>query len=164
MENQREANAQDRVAAAIEDVELIRSDRATDGRKLDAVSRSDGVTIEGSIGDGGRPRSVGPAGPVHISTVDVDAFPEVTVRFRVVTADGISRDLGADDVAVYEDGALTESTVVAPAESRADVVFVFDDLGSMLEAVIGAPDAIAGVVDELASAGVDARYAIVAAR
>jgi predicted ribosomally synthesized peptide with SipW-like signal peptide len=108
------------------------------------------------------PTDVADSPLVSVNSVDASAFPTVSAFLRVDTAAGNAGDLTAADFEVCEAGLAQDETVSFTSGSAADVVFVFDDTGSMGEEIAGAQAAITNFVDELVTdAGIDARFALV---
>lgn len=107
------------------------------------------------------PTDVAPSDAVQISSVDASAFPDVSMFLRVDTTAGNNGDLTAGDFEVCENGLAQDESVSFTSGSLADIVFVFDDTGSMGEEIAGAKAAITNFVDDITAAGIDARFALV---
>ena len=101
------------------------------------------------------------SGDISISSVDASSFPEVSMFLQVDTTAGNNGDLTASDFEVCENGLAQEESVSFTSGSLADIVFVFDDTGSMGEEITGAKNAITNFVNDLTTAGIDARFALV---
>ncbi|MFC3477065.1 VWA domain-containing protein [Halobacterium litoreum] len=99
---------------------------------------------------------------VSVNSVDAASFPDVSLFVRVDTPAGNAGDLTAGDFEVCENGLAQSESVSFTSGSLADVVFVFDDTGSMGEEIAGAQAAITNFVDALTNdAGIDSRFALV---
>ena len=107
------------------------------------------------------PTDVTDASEIQVSSVDASAFPDVSMFLRVDTPAGTAGDLTADDFEVCENGLAQDESVNFTSGSAADIVFVFDDTGSMGEEIDGAQAAITNFVDNVTSSGIDARFALI---
>jgi predicted ribosomally synthesized peptide with SipW-like signal peptide len=108
------------------------------------------------------PTDVSESESVQISSVEASGFPEVSTFLRVDTNAGNNGDLAATDFEVCENEFAQEETVDFSSGSAADIVFVFDDTGSMGQEIDGAQSAIVNFVQNLTDdAGIDARFALV---
>lgn len=107
------------------------------------------------------PTDVTDASEIQVSSVDASAFPDVSMFLRVDTTAGNDGNLTADDFEVCENGLAQDESVSFSSGSAADIVFVFDDTGSMGEEIDGAQAAITNFVDNITSSGIDARFALV---
>ena len=131
--------------------------------------RNNDGTHNPCAGDGGEPTcepcelptDVEESPDVQISSVDASSFPEVSTFLRVDTTAGNNGDLTAADFEVCENGLAQDESVSFTSGSKADIVFVFDDTGSMYQEIEGAKNAIGNFVDDLSGAGIDARFALI---
>lgn len=99
---------------------------------------------------------------VQVNSVDASSFPDVSAFLRVDTAAGNAGDLTAANFEVCENGLAQDESVSFTSESAADIVFVFDDTGSMGDEIQGAKNAISNFVNSLVTtAGIDTRFALV---
>jgi hypothetical protein len=89
-------------------------------------------------------------------------FPAIDARVRVDTLTGNAGDLTASNFAICEDGCgQTIEAVDFESGGLADSVVVFDDTGSLGGEINTLQDEVTGLTDDIESAGVDARYALV---
>ena len=89
-------------------------------------------------------------------------FPEIDARLRVDTTDGNAGDLTASDFAINEAGCgQTINDVAFESGGAVDIVVVFDDTGSMDDEIDTLQSEVTSLTNDLESAGVDARYALV---
>jgi len=94
-------------------------------------------------------------------------FPDIDARLRVDTPQGNGGDLTASDFAINEDNGAgsdcgqTIENVAFESGGAVDIVVVFDDTGSMSGPIDDLQDEVTSFTDDLESAGVDARYALV---
>lgn len=107
---------------------------------------------------------VGPEGPLVLSSVTADAYPEVSTFFRIDSPTGETGDFDAGDVAVREYGTERDVRLADAGETMVDVVFVFDDAGSMFEEIVGAHAAMGEFVSRVRTAGIDARFALISSK
>jgi predicted ribosomally synthesized peptide with SipW-like signal peptide len=107
------------------------------------------------------PTDVSDASEIQVSSIDASSFPDVSMFLRVDTTAGNNGDLTAEDFEVCENGLAQDESVNFTSGSAADIVFVFDDTGSMGEEIEGAQAAITNFVDNVTSSGIDARFALV---
>lgn len=100
-----------------------------------------------------------------IRSVDPSNFPNVRINFNVDTEAGREGKIGHDDVRVIEKiGDEEEIKSCEDFESgggSADVVFVFDDSGSMREEIETMKDKVQELTDQIEAAEIDARYGLV---
>ncbi|KXB07653.1 hypothetical protein AKJ51_00455 [candidate division MSBL1 archaeon SCGC-AAA382A20] len=98
---------------------------------------------------------------IKILSVDKSGFPTISTFVRVNTEAGTAGDL-VDDFDLCEEGKRPlDLNVSFTSGTSADIVFVFDDTGSMEEEIGGMKNALSSFVDKIENAGIDARYALV---
>ncbi|WP_460538648.1 vWA domain-containing protein [Haloplanus salinarum] len=99
---------------------------------------------------------------VSILNTDASAFPDLSTFVRVDTAAGNAGDLVSEDFALCEGGCDQDVTATFnPGERQADIVFVFDDTGSMGDEISTLQSQITSFIDDVEAEGIDARYALV---
>jgi predicted ribosomally synthesized peptide with SipW-like signal peptide len=109
----------------------------------------------------GLPTDVSESDAIQVSSVEATSYPDVSMFLRVDTTAGNNGNLTASDFEVCENGIAQDESVSFTSGSKADVVFVFDDTGSMGEEITGAKNAISNFVDDLSGSGIDARFALI---
>jgi predicted ribosomally synthesized peptide with SipW-like signal peptide len=97
---------------------------------------------------------------ISVNGVDASGFPDVSAFLNVDTTAGNNGEL-VDDITVCENGLAQAETVNFTEDTEADIVFVFDDTGSMGDEIAGAKAAISNFVNSIVSAGIDARFALI---
>ncbi|MFC4405378.1 VWA domain-containing protein [Haloarchaeobius iranensis] len=98
---------------------------------------------------------------ISVNSVDASAFPDVSAFLNVDTTAGNNGEL-VDDITVCENGLAQDETVNFTEDSEADIVFVFDDTGSMGGEISGVQSALGDFIDNLVTdAGIDARFALI---
>ena len=102
---------------------------------------------------------------VDVLSVDASEFPKIWAHVHVNTSAGSAGDLTASDFEIYEDGVeqTIESFNVTGGEvtTKADILFVFDDTGSMGDEIGDMKAKCKDLTDAIEAAGIDARYALV---
>ena len=103
------------------------------------------------------------AGFVDVLGVDATLFPKIWVHVSVDTAAGYAGSLTQDDFEVYENGVkqIIESFESYGAASKADIILVFDDTGSMWDEIDIMKTKCKELTDAIEAAGIDARYALI---
>ncbi len=98
---------------------------------------------------------------ISVLSMETSGFPSISAFVRVNTSAGIAGDL-VDDFELCEQGKQPlDLNVSFTSGTSADIVFVFDDTGSMYEEIDGMKTAISSFVDKIDNAGIDARYALI---
>jgi hypothetical protein len=102
---------------------------------------------------------------ITVLNTDASAFPDLSTFVRVDTPAGNAGDLDSDDFTLCE-GACSQDVTATfnPGERQADIVFVFDDSGSMGGEIGTLQSRITSFVDDVEAEGIDARYALVSFR
>ncbi|WP_254767150.1 vWA domain-containing protein [Salinilacihabitans rarus] len=103
-------------------------------------------------------------GFVEIVGTDPSTYPEIDVNVRVDSDAGRDGELTADDFEVYEDGERVEIIDFEYSASSLDLVFVFDDSGSMGNEISSMKRKVKGLTEDIDEAGIDARYGLVSFR
>lgn len=113
-----------------------------------------------------RSTAVQETGKVSITGVDPQNFPNVTVNYTVDTEAGRTGSIPPEESRVIEK--LPDRPPqpkpckgVETGGGSADIVFVFDDTGSMSEEIDTMKEKVIGLTDEIESAGIDARFGLV---
>ena len=91
-------------------------------------------------------------------------FPEITATVYVDTEAGVAGDLVIDDFSVTEDGVpqtIDSLTSVESAGGVVDIVFVFDDTGSMADEIYVMKSKASSFATEIIDAGLDAQFGLV---
>ena len=102
---------------------------------------------------------------VDVLSVDAGEFPKIWAHVYVNTSAGSAGELTASDFEIYEDGVeqTIESfeTTGGTTTTKADILFVFDDTGSMGDEISDMKTKCKDLTDSIEAAGIDARYALV---
>jgi hypothetical protein len=89
-------------------------------------------------------------------------FPDIDARVRVDSPQGNAGDLTASNFAICEDGCGQPiDDVVFESGGIVDIVVVFDDTGSMSGEISTLKSKVNSLTNDIESAGIDARYALV---
>lgn len=89
-------------------------------------------------------------------------FPDIDARVRVNSPTGEAGDLDSTNFAICEDGCgQTLESVVFESGGLVDIVVVFDDTGSMGDEIDTMQSQVTSLTNDIESAGIDARYALV---
>ncbi|WP_440990701.1 SipW-dependent-type signal peptide-containing protein [Haloarchaeobius baliensis] len=88
-------------------------------------------------------------------------FPDIDARVRVDTPDGNNGDLTASNFAICEDGCAQSLDVEFESGGIVDIVVVFDDTFSMDDEIATLQSEVTSLTNDIESAGIDARYALV---
>lgn len=124
---------------------------------LEIVSSSVGGSGSGSSGDG-------PARLMRSddrTELDTGDYPHVTAHVNVESGSGTISDVDTDTFDIYEDGSEREVVSLEFIDDALDLVFVFDDTGSMGGEIDGAKAGVTDLTDSIDSRDLDARYALV---
>lgn len=98
----------------------------------------------------------------QVLSIDPAEYPKISAFATVDTPAGRNGNLDADDFRVFENGTERPISSVRFTEgTRADIVFVFDDTGSMGGEIRGLKNNVRSFTDAVGDAGIDARYALV---
>ena len=119
-----------------------------DSEDGDRPSRDDGPARLGRKGDIDRSESV-----------DVSEYPLVDIHVNVDTED--TSELDEEHFTVYQEGERTPIRDFDFRASALDLVFVFDDTGSMYDEIDGAKRGVTKLTTAIADRGIDARYGLV---
>lgn len=106
---------------------------------------------------------------MDVLSVDSSGFPKMYAYVHVDTPDGRGGNLTAADFEVWErvDGNCTQQTIESfnfteeNVTSKADVLVVFDDTGSMFDEITEMQNAVTNFTDAMNASGIDARYSLV---
>lgn len=101
---------------------------------------------------------------VEITGTDPSTYPGVDVNVSVDSDAGRDGELTKDEFKVYEYGERMEITDIEYSASSLDLVFVFDDSGSMGNEISAMKRKVKSLTDDIDDAGVDARYGLVSFR
>jgi hypothetical protein len=104
-------------------------------------------------------------GTVNINSIDSSIFPYITVYASATDGDGASiGGLDETNFCFKEDlteESITVTDIASGGESMADIVFVFDDTGSMGGIIPGLKDTCISFADNLELSGIDYRLGLV---
>jgi Mg-chelatase subunit ChlD len=119
------------------------------GRSGDSLTESDGdpIPLLGKGGGGGQ--------------VDTETYPEVEVHVNVDTGSDEMERFEQHHFGLLEEGERTEIERFDFLGDALDLVFVFDDTGSMAAEIQGAKDGVTDLTDAIDSQDIDARYGLV---
>ena len=95
------------------------------------------------------------------SLVSTDDYPYVTVHANVDTPGPRVERFDESRFAVRQDGEPTELERVTFLGDELDLVFVFDDTGSMSDEIEGAKEGVRFLTEEIDAQEMDARYSLV---
>lgn len=101
---------------------------------------------------------------INILSIDPSEFPTVSLNVSVETEAGRNGDLTRENFRIVEDGVEREITNFDFGSSKSDVVFVFDDSGSMSDEIGGLKSKVTDLVSSIEAAGIDAQYGLVSFR
>ena len=101
---------------------------------------------------------------VDILSADPSAYPTIGLSVRVDSDAGRDGRLTKDDFTVYEGGEKRTVTDFEFSSSTLDIVFVFDDSGSMGGEIATMQRETKGLTEMIASSNIDARYGLVSFR
>lgn len=115
-----------------------------------------GVALPGVTGT-----AAGQESFVDIIGTDPSSYPTIGLNVRVDSDAGRDGRLTEDDFTVTEGGEERELTGFEFSSTQLDLVFVFDDTGSMFNEIAGAKQQSKELTQQIADSGVDARYGLV---
>lgn len=98
---------------------------------------------------------------LDLLSIDPSSYPEIVLSATADTEVGNAGNLTEDVFSIVEDGAEQEITSFNFVSSAADIVFVFDDSGSMGGEITGLKAKLSDFIASLAEAGTDTRYGLV---
>lgn len=101
---------------------------------------------------------------VDVLSADPTTYPTVRLNVRVDTNAGRDGKLSKDDFTVYEDGKERPLTGFEFSSTSLDLVFVFDDSGSMDDEIAAMKRETKELTNQISSSGIDARYGLVSFR
>lgn len=142
-------------------------DRPERGEAADGLTSSRRTLIRSIVGAGVLPagiagRSVADSGDfLNVLSVDPSSYPNVRLNVSVDTPAGRNGELTREDFTVVEDGVEKAIESFAFSSTAADIVFVFDDTGSMSNEISDMKRKVKDLTDSIASADIDARYSLV---
>jgi Mg-chelatase subunit ChlD/uncharacterized protein YceK len=128
------------------------------------MSQNATIEVVSSSVKGGSSDNEGPAklmrsgDPTNLDTAD---YPHVTAYVNVDSASGTIRGLEEETFEVHEDGDEREILSLDFIDDALDLVFVFDDTGSMSAEIDGAKAGVTELTDSIDARDINARYAIV---
>lgn len=104
-------------------------------------------------------------GFVDVLSVDASSFTKIWTHVYVNTSAGRAGELTESDFEVYEDGVVQTiesfNATGGGVTTKADILFVFDDTGSMYDEISDMKAKVKNLTDSIEAAGIDARYALV---
>lgn len=103
-------------------------------------------------------------GFANILGTDPSGYPTVGLYVDVDTDAGRDGKLTEDDFTVYEGGEKRPITDFSFSSTALDLVFVFDDSGSMSDEIATMKREVKSLTDQIASSGIDTRYGLVSFR
>lgn len=104
------------------------------------------------------------SGFVDVLSADPSSYPNVRLNVRVDTDAGRDGALTKDDFTVYEGGERRPLTDFEFSSTSLDLVFVFDDSGSMGGEIAAMKREAKKLTDQIAASGIDAQYGLVSFR
>lgn len=103
-------------------------------------------------------------GFTDVLSVDPSAYPAVGLNIHVDTEVGRDGRLTRDDFQLSEGGEPRELTDFRFSSTKLDLVFVFDDSGSLDDEIEAVRSESRQLTDQIAKSGIDARYGLVSYR
>lgn len=103
----------------------------------------------------------GQEGFVDIIGTDPSSYPTIQLNVQVDTEAGRDGRLSKEDFTVFENGEKRELTGFEFSSTQLDLVFVFDDTGSMGDEIAGAKAQSKELTQQIADSGIDAHYGLV---
>lgn len=100
-------------------------------------------------------------GFVDILSADPSSYPTIGLNIRVDTDAGLNGKLTKEDFSVYEGGEKQPITGFEFSSTTLDLVFVFDDTGSMGGEIAAMKRQAKSLTEKIAASDIDARYALV---
>lgn len=91
-------------------------------------------------------------------------YPNIGINVNVDTEAGRNGDLTADNFTIYENGAEKKIKEFSFADTALDIVFVFDDSGSMGGEISTMKREAKSLTSSIADKGIDAQYGLVSFR
>ncbi|SFG76881.1 von Willebrand factor type A domain-containing protein [Halopelagius inordinatus] len=101
------------------------------------------------------------AGFVDVLSADPSNYPSILVNVSVDTDAGRNGNLSREDFQITEAGVEKAIQSFRFTSASADIVFLFDDTGSMDGEIADMQAGVKGLTDEIEAAGIDARYSLV---
>jgi len=102
---------------------------------------------------------------VDVLSVDASEFPKIWAHVYVNTSAGSAGELTASDFEIYEEGIKQTiesfNATGGDVTTKADILFVFDDTGSMGDEISDMKTKCKYLTDAIEAAGIDAVYALV---
>ncbi|MBX0295218.1 vWA domain-containing protein [Haloarcula nitratireducens] len=98
---------------------------------------------------------------VDILSADPSEYPEVLLSVIVDTEAGRAGELSESAFQIIENGVERAVESFSFTSTTADIVFVFDDTGSMGDEISAMKSGVKSLTTEIESAGIDARYSLV---
>jgi len=125
---------------------------------IEIVSSSVGGTSPGVDSDDGPARLMRSGGQTDL---DTDDYPQVTAHVNVDSPAGTVKELSKNTFVIREEGEQREITSFELIDDALDLVFVFDDTGSMNSEIDGAKAGVTDLTNSVDNRNIDARYALV---
>lgn len=98
---------------------------------------------------------------VSLLNADPSDYPTIQLNVSVDTEAGRNGELTSDDFRIIEEGTEQAIENFSFGSAQSDIVFVFDDSGSMGDEIDGLKRKVTDLVTDIESAGIDARYGLV---
>lgn len=119
------------------------------------------VTTEGECPECTVDTSASQSPEVTVQSTDASSFPDVSTFMQIDTAAGTAGDLTDGDFALCEAGCGQDVTAAFTSEDKpVDFVFLMDVTSSMGEELSSLKTNVQNFIDDVAAAGLDARYAL----
>ncbi|WP_411967484.1 VWA domain-containing protein [Haloferax sp. YSSS75] len=115
----------------------------------------------GLLGLSGISRSQEDSNFVDIIGSDPSSYPTIQLNVRVDSDAGRDGKLTKDDFTVFENGEERNLTGFEFSSTQLDIVFVFDDTGSMGDEIDGAKRQSKELTQQIADSGINARYGLI---
>lgn len=98
---------------------------------------------------------------LDVLSIDPSNYPTVLLNISVDTAAGRNGDLTETNFTVIEGGEERDLADVSFGSAKSDIVFVFDDSGSLGGEIADLKRKVTDLVSEIEAAAIDARYGLV---
>lgn len=101
---------------------------------------------------------------LNIVSTDPSQYPNISVNLRVDTTAGRNGNLTAENFAIYEEGTQKKIKEFSFSETAIDLVFVFDDSGSMGDEIATMKRQAKALTNQIDEKGINAQYGLVSFR